>query len=70
MDVLRGLERLEARHVHAQFIFLDPPYAAAEEYEKVLEFLGESSAGGSRRPRHRGAFEEARVAGASRRTGT
>ena len=43
MEVSRGLERLEARHVHAQFIFLDPPYAAAGEYENVLEFLGESS---------------------------
>ena len=42
VDVLRGLERLEARHVHADFIFLDPPYAASEEYEKVLEYLGES----------------------------
>jgi 16S rRNA (guanine966-N2)-methyltransferase len=43
VDVLRGLKRLEERHVHAQFIFLDPPYAATEEYETVLEFLGESS---------------------------
>jgi 16S rRNA (guanine966-N2)-methyltransferase len=43
VDVLRGLKRLEARHMHAQFIFLDPPYAATEEYETVLEFLGESS---------------------------
>jgi 16S rRNA (guanine966-N2)-methyltransferase len=42
-DVLRGLERLEARHVHADYIFLDPPYAAAGEYENALEFLGESS---------------------------
>jgi 16S rRNA (guanine966-N2)-methyltransferase len=42
VDVLRGLERLEARHVHADFIFLDPPYAATEEYENVLEYLGES----------------------------
>jgi 16S rRNA (guanine(966)-N(2))-methyltransferase RsmD len=42
VDVLRGLERLEARHVHAQFVFLDPPYTAAEDYERVLEFLGES----------------------------
>ena len=41
-DVLRSLERLESRHVHAEFIFLDPPYAATEEYEKVLEYLGES----------------------------
>ncbi len=36
------LKRLEARHVHAQFIFLDPPYAAASEYESALESLGES----------------------------
>jgi len=43
VDVLRGLERLEARHSHAEFIFLDPPYAAAGEYERVLEFLGASS---------------------------
>jgi 16S rRNA (guanine966-N2)-methyltransferase len=42
VDVMRGLERLEARHVHAQFVFLDPPYAATEEYESVLAFLGES----------------------------
>jgi len=42
VEVLRGLERLEARHAHAQFIFLDPPYAAAQEYERVLEFLGGS----------------------------
>jgi 16S rRNA (guanine966-N2)-methyltransferase len=42
VDVMRGLERLEARHVHAQFVFLDPPYAAAEGYQSVLEFLGES----------------------------
>jgi 16S rRNA (guanine966-N2)-methyltransferase len=43
MNVLSGLERLETRRAHAQFIFLDPPYAAAGEYESALEFLGESS---------------------------
>ena len=43
MEVSSGLELLEVRHVHAQFIFLDPPYAAAQEYESALEFLGESS---------------------------
>jgi len=42
MDVARAIERLEARHVHAQFIFLDPPYAAEVEYESTLEALGES----------------------------
>jgi 16S rRNA (guanine(966)-N(2))-methyltransferase RsmD len=44
MDVLRGLSRIETRHSAAQFIFLDPPYAAAAEYERVLAFLGKSSA--------------------------
>jgi 16S rRNA (guanine966-N2)-methyltransferase len=42
VDVARAIERLEARHVHAQFIFLDPPYAAELEYEESLEALGES----------------------------
>jgi 16S rRNA (guanine966-N2)-methyltransferase len=42
-DVARAIERLEARRVHAQFIFLDPPYAADVEYESTLEALGESS---------------------------
>jgi len=42
MKVERGIERLEARRVHAQFIFLDPPYAADAEYEGALEALGES----------------------------
>jgi 16S rRNA (guanine966-N2)-methyltransferase len=42
MNVVRGIERLEARHVHAQFIFLDPPYAADAEYQLALEALGES----------------------------
>jgi len=43
MDVERAIERLESRHVHAQFIFLDPPYAADAEYANTLESLGESS---------------------------
>jgi 16S rRNA (guanine966-N2)-methyltransferase len=42
MSAARGIERLEARHVHAQFVFLDPPYAADIEYESALEALGES----------------------------
>ena len=42
MNVTRAIERLEARRVHAQFIFLDPPYAADAEYESTLEALGES----------------------------
>jgi 16S rRNA (guanine966-N2)-methyltransferase len=43
MNVARAFERLEARRVHAQFIFLDPPYAADIEYQSTLEALGESS---------------------------
>jgi len=43
MDALRGIELLETRHVHAHFIFLDPPYASDKEYEGALEALGESS---------------------------
>ena len=42
MNVARAIERLEARQVHAQFIFLDPPYAANIEYASALEALGES----------------------------
>jgi 16S rRNA (guanine966-N2)-methyltransferase len=43
VDVMRGLARLQARRAHAQFIFLDPPYAADQEYEDVLELLGEAA---------------------------
>ena len=42
VDVLRALKRLEARHVRAQFIFLDPPYALKDEYERTLDYLGNS----------------------------
>jgi 16S rRNA (guanine(966)-N(2))-methyltransferase RsmD len=42
MDAVRAIERLGARRVHAQFVFLDPPYAADLEYENALEALGES----------------------------
>lgn len=43
-DALRGLAMLAARKNSGtpafHHIFLDPPYAAAEEYSRVLEFLG------------------------------
>ena len=42
MDALRGLELLSSRRVHAQFVFLDPPYAEQEEYERALDFLDRS----------------------------
>jgi 16S rRNA (guanine966-N2)-methyltransferase len=46
-DVLRGLEMLAAKRKEAgapfDFVFLDPPYAAAEEYARVLRVLGSAS---------------------------
>jgi 16S rRNA (guanine966-N2)-methyltransferase len=45
-DALRGLENLASRQnqkagaVVFDFIFLDPPYSAAKDYSRVLEFLG------------------------------
>jgi 16S rRNA (guanine966-N2)-methyltransferase len=41
-DVLAGLERLAARHLVADFIFLDPPYEKKREHTHVLEFLDAS----------------------------
>lgn len=43
MNALRAIERLEERLIHAQFVYLDPPYEANEEYESTLDALGESS---------------------------
>jgi 16S rRNA (guanine(966)-N(2))-methyltransferase RsmD len=44
VDALRGLAMLAARKDSGapafDHIFLDPPYAAAKEYSRVLEFLG------------------------------
>jgi 16S rRNA (guanine966-N2)-methyltransferase len=43
-DVLKAIQELAAACVEEtsrfDFIFLDPPYAASEEYERVLEFVG------------------------------
>jgi 16S rRNA (guanine966-N2)-methyltransferase len=36
---LRGLERIAARHMVADFIYVDPPYDEDEEYTNVLEYL-------------------------------
>lgn len=41
-DVVKGLKNLAARHLVADFIFLDPPYFEAAEHMRVLEFLDES----------------------------
>jgi 16S rRNA (guanine966-N2)-methyltransferase len=40
--VEKGLEKLAARHLLADFVFLDPPYNAADEYTQTLEFLDAS----------------------------
>jgi 16S rRNA (guanine966-N2)-methyltransferase len=46
-DALRGLEMLAAKRkgegAAFDFVFLDPPYAAAEEYARVLRVLGSAS---------------------------
>src|SRR6266478_9397450 len=43
-DALRGLEKLAARHKPTDppfdFVFVDPPYAEQEQYDRVLGFLG------------------------------
>ena len=44
LDALRALQRLATEHfptsVPFDIVFLDPPYADAEEYRRVLTFLG------------------------------
>jgi 16S rRNA (guanine966-N2)-methyltransferase len=40
MDATHALENLESQHTRADFVFLDPPYAQADEYKEVLEFIG------------------------------
>lgn len=41
-DVVAGLRRLEQRGLRLDIVFLDPPYQAAEEYERTLGWLGEA----------------------------
>jgi 16S rRNA (guanine(966)-N(2))-methyltransferase RsmD len=47
VDALRGLAMLATRKMEAapgfDYVFLDPPYAAAEDYARVLEFLGSAT---------------------------
>jgi 16S rRNA (guanine966-N2)-methyltransferase len=42
LDVSVALERLMDRHIRADFVFADPPYADADAYEAVLESLGQA----------------------------
>lgn len=41
-DAIAGLERLAARRLVADFIFLDPPYKHEDEYARTLEFIDAS----------------------------
>ncbi|HKV23574.1 MAG TPA: 16S rRNA (guanine(966)-N(2))-methyltransferase RsmD [Candidatus Acidoferrum sp.] len=47
-DAIRALEKLAARQSAetplVDFVFVDPPYAAQEEYKRIFEFLGSPSA--------------------------
>jgi 16S rRNA (guanine(966)-N(2))-methyltransferase RsmD len=42
LDAVRGLQFLERRGVVADFIFLDPPYGMAQEYDNALKVLSQS----------------------------
>jgi 16S rRNA (guanine966-N2)-methyltransferase len=73
-DALRGLEKLASRLKHAgagfNYVFLDPPYAAAEDYARVLRFLGSAdllAPGGIVVAEHRRSFDLPEEAGALRR---
>lgn len=74
MDAVRGLEKLGRKHPSGwagyDFVFVDPPYAAAAEYAQVLRLLGVTPllAGGARViVEHRKDFELPEQAGRLRR---
>ncbi len=74
VDALRGLAMLASRKqscAHGyDYVFLDPPYAAAEDYSRVLEFLGCAdlfAPGGIVIAEHRRNFDLSEEAGALRR---
>jgi len=74
VDAFRGLGLLAARKNSGapafDHIFLDPPYAAAEDYSRVLEFLGSAdllAPGGMAVAEHRRKFDLREGAGKLRR---
>ena len=74
VDALRGLAMLASRKKQAEpgydYIFLDPPYSAAQDYARVLEFLGSAdllAPGGIVIAEHRRNFNLCEEAGALRR---
>lgn len=71
MDALRALEELSTRQKRSatgfDFIFLDPPYAAANDYVRVLKSLGSGNLlapGGLVIAEHRRSFDLPEKAGA------
>jgi 16S rRNA (guanine(966)-N(2))-methyltransferase RsmD len=71
VDALRGMGMLAAREKNEisgfNYIFLDPPYAAANEYARVLESLGSRNLlapGGVVIAEHRRSFDLPKEAGA------
>lgn len=74
VDALRGLAMLAARKNSGapafDHIFLDPPYASAEDYSRVLEFLGAAdllASGGIVIAEHRRNFDLLEEPGALKR---
>jgi 16S rRNA (guanine966-N2)-methyltransferase len=74
VDALRGLALLAARKNSGtpafDCVFFDPPYAAAEDYSRVLEFLGSAdllAPGGMVVAEHRRKFDLREEAGELRR---
>lgn len=74
VDVLRGLEKFASTQKGAtagfNFVFLDPPYDAARDYTRVLEFIGSADllvSGGTVVAEHRRSFALPERAGTLRR---
>jgi 16S rRNA (guanine(966)-N(2))-methyltransferase RsmD len=74
VDILRGLAMLTSRKKQSapgyDYVFLDPPYAAAEDYSRVLEFLGSAdlfAPGGISIAEHRRNFDLPEDPGALKR---
>jgi len=73
-DALRGLQtlasQLEGKTPRYSYIFLDPPYSAAKDYTRVLEFLGLGELlgpGGNVIAEHRRSFDLPQEAGVLKR---
>jgi len=46
LDAAKALDKLQARHkpqdIGFDFVYVDPPYAATEQYDRILHLLGEA----------------------------